>query len=74
MPNKRTREEVAADLGLIDHNIRYSRELVTWWCENCQRKLYYPAHAPRPQCPHCSTQGYTTRMKRYYGGISIITH
>lgn len=62
------------ELNLIDYNIKYQRHgvLDSWWCENCKRKLYYPNNAPKPQCPHCSTQGYTVKMKRYYGGLSII--
>lgn len=71
-----TPQEKRANLKLIDRNIRYQLGggLVSWWCENCERKLYYPADAAaKPQCPHCSTQGYTVRMKRYYGGLTLIT-
>jgi len=74
MPRTQSHQERVDNLRLIDSNIRQSKPLVGWWCENCERKLYYPANAPRPQCPHCSTQGYTTRMNRYYGGLTLVTH
>jgi len=74
MPNTQSYRERLDNLRLIDHNIKNSRELVGWWCDNCKRKLYYPANAPIPQCPHCSTRGQVARMRRYYGGITLVTN
>lgn len=65
--------EYRENLALIDSNIRRGKELVEWHCERCQKKLYYPANALTPQCPHCSTFGVMTRMKRYYGGLTVIS-
>jgi len=74
MPRKEmTPQELRDNLKLIDRNIRHQRSLVSWHCERCKRNIYYPANAPIPQCPHCSTEGVVTRLKRYYGGLTLIT-
>lgn len=60
---------IQEQLRLVDHNIRNQHRgvLVGWWCERCKRKLYYPANAPKPQCPNCyNSQGLVVRMKRYF--------
>ena len=75
MPRKEmTPRELRDNLNLIDRNIRnqHRGSLVAWHCELCERNIYHPER-PTPQCPHCSTKGVVTRLKRYYGGLTIIT-
>ncbi|KKM07828.1 hypothetical protein LCGC14_1730040 [marine sediment metagenome] len=72
MPRQQTTREIADNINLIDSNIRKSKSLEKFHCENCNRDLWHPNRGIPITCPYCYRAGHVERMKKQFSGLTLI--